>query len=160
MRQYYVLLSFVFFIPNALFPAQSKSSTELEYAINRKNKPNPTPLMETLILSVIKDEIDINAQDESGQTALHFACQNGNLNLLEIILGKKPNLNIQDKNGKTALHLACQFHQIKTVETLLNAGANRSIADKKGRLPRDMAMFSNDWELIGIIISPRSKYSI
>ena len=45
---------------------------------------------------------DINAQDNNGQTAFHFACLSTFAALLTLLLSKKPNVFLEDKMGKRA----------------------------------------------------------
>lgn len=84
--------------------------------------------------------IDVNAVDEQGRTALHVACtakresgidQAGLLNKIDLLLKRGANVNVKDKDGETPLHLAAQAGLNAAIEEgLLDHGAK---IDEKGR---------------------------
>ena len=49
---------------------------------------------------------DINAKDNSGMTALHFASRSRKTTIVGLLLGLGADVNARDKSGKTALHHA------------------------------------------------------
>lgn len=59
-----------------------------------------------LLKWLLKNGADINAQDTFGFTALHFACQEGCLQSVVILLEKNANVNLVDKYGNTAAWVA------------------------------------------------------
>ena len=64
--------------------------------------------------------IDPNAQDEHGYTALMWAVVNGCLAVVEELLtNKNVDPNIQNKQGLTALKLACSFEQLSIAKIML-----------------------------------------
>ena len=63
--------------------------------------------------------IDVNAQDEEGMTALHYATKHGWLEVVQELLAHqdiKPYL--KDKQGRNALQLGREIHSAKTIEVL------------------------------------------
>ena len=55
------------------------------------------------------DEVDVNAKNKKGRTALHLVCkENSGVtdNLIKIIIKQSTDVNEQDNKGDTALHLA------------------------------------------------------
>ena len=83
---------------------------------------------------VLRDDenIDVNAQDEKGMTALHYAVLQGYDRLLKVLLGQRVALdrenimfnhdikiNAQDEDGMTALHYAVSHELDEVVEELL-----------------------------------------
>ena len=58
------------------------------------------------ILSLPEDIRNINYQDEEGSSALHYACDEGNLKIVEILLKANCETNIKNNKMKTPLHLA------------------------------------------------------
>jgi len=48
----------------------------------------------------------INSQDDGGYSALMYACSNGNLEIVKLLLQLGANLNLETKKGNTALYFA------------------------------------------------------
>ena len=73
-------------------------------------------------------ELNINATDKNGYTALHIAAKHGHercLNALVLASGSKQvDLNLGGFDCPTALHLAIANEEIGCVRTLIQAGAN------------------------------------
>ena len=61
--------------------------------------------------------LNLDLQDDSGWTALHFAAQENSPEIIELLAGSKANLNIQEENGRTSslfvLHLLYPKYFIK-----------------------------------------------
>ena len=49
-----------------------------------------------------------NYRDENGNTALHYACDEGNLKIVEILLDLKYDPNIKNASNSTPLHLSAK----------------------------------------------------
>lgn len=61
--------------------------------------------------------------NEKGETPLHVACINGNMNEVATLLKKGVLVNIRDNSGWTPLHEASNFGNYDIVKILLEAGA-------------------------------------
>jgi ankyrin repeat protein len=66
---------------------------------------------------------DVNAADNSGQTALMLASKEGYSGIVQMLLDKKADANAKDKNGRTALMLASQGGHEEVKKLLVKAGA-------------------------------------
>ena len=90
--------------------------------------------------------MDINQQDEYGQTALSVAARWGNTSLVDYLLS----LSIVDIDAGvsstcgTALHAASWAGHQTCVEKITNAGANISATDAIGRSPLHLASENGD----------------
>ena len=80
----------------------------MEKGIDIRDKEQRTALInasfygnETLLEWLLENGADVNTQDTIGFTALHFACQEGHLQCVKILLTGKSNINIPDKYGNT-----------------------------------------------------------
>jgi ankyrin repeat protein len=113
--------------------------TPLQYACYRDlihNSPEDT------IELFINAGADVNMQNLDGDTALHFACENGNVKNVEILLKHKVNPNVRNNNEQTPLQW-CAFDddtiilgytvQKKAVEIPKLLLANGARVTSKGR---------------------------
>jgi ankyrin repeat protein len=67
----------------------------------------------------------LKVRDEYGQTLLHVACDQDQLELVKHIVEKmKANINIPDKNGWTPLHCATKENNLEVADYLLERGAD------------------------------------
>ena len=66
--------------------------------------------------------IDLNAKDNDGWTAFHWACFNGHTSIIKIMISKseslKLNLTARANNGKTVFQLAQDYGKSKVVNLI------------------------------------------
>ncbi|AYV79505.1 MAG: ankyrin [Faunusvirus sp.] len=89
-----------------------------------------------LIKSMMYENIDIDAQDGYGNTALIYACRN-NLQLIACtLINHGAKLNIQNKNGSTALMAASMavshYQELDVINMLLANRCDVDIVNKRG----------------------------
>eukprot|EP01102_Stenamoeba_stenopodia_P021998 TRINITY_DN9011_c0_g1_i1.p1 TRINITY_DN9011_c0_g1~~TRINITY_DN9011_c0_g1_i1.p1 ORF type:complete len:569 (+),score=146.30 TRINITY_DN9011_c0_g1_i1:78-1784(+) len=70
---------------------------------------------------------EIDARDAAQRTALHRACEAGDLEKVKHLLKKKASVNVKDKNNWTPLHCAASSKSLEIVRLLLKAGADPTI---------------------------------
>lgn len=112
------------------------NSSTVEEDPNTPNTPKPPPKPTTSpLLEAIKEDkpnrndiltaqaVDLdNVQDQDGNTALHLACQKGDISLVQELL-KRPDLdpNILNEEGESPLFIATKnITNPQLIETLLN----------------------------------------
>jgi ankyrin repeat protein len=105
------------------YPDSITGKTALHYALAKKNNELRGLLSEIQILvaahSRYRDCFDI--QDFDGRVLLHYACMNGNTEVIDYMLAENIGLHgYPDKTGKTPLHYACLNGNEKTVSKLLS----------------------------------------
>lgn len=99
-------------------------------------------LIENSDYSTIREEIsslDLEAVNDEGDTALHYAVKNEDFELLEILLAYVPDIDVENEDGDAALHLAVQTSDIDLVQLLIDYGANVEVKDSKKRTPAVLA---------------------
>lgn len=72
---------------------------------------------------VQQDKKRLNAKDNGGKAALHWAALYGQKKVVELLLAEKADVNLLDESGFTPLHWAAMFNKSDVVEVLL---ANRA----------------------------------
>jgi ankyrin repeat protein len=77
---------------------------------------------------------DANVHDKDGQTLLHLASKDGDLDFAQLLLDHGADANARGSN-RTALHLASQRGHLKVVQLLLNRGADPNASDKNNQIP-------------------------
>ena len=77
------------------------------------------------VKAALKQGADVNAAQGDGLTALHLAAQEGNLEIVKVLLGAKANVNAKSKIGEyTPLHLAASGAHLDVTLALLAAKAD------------------------------------
>ncbi|KAE8283736.1 Ankyrin repeat domain-containing protein 22 [Larimichthys crocea] len=72
----------------------------------------------TLMKAVLSSNVNIDAVDYKGNTALHYICQRKSLPLVPLLLERNANINIQNNDGETPLDIATRL-KFKKVVTML-----------------------------------------
>src|SRR5690349_993231 len=70
------------------------------------------------LASLIKD-ININHQDENGETALHWAAVRGHRKLAQLLIENKADPDVVSNEGKTALYWAVHRNQREIASDLI-----------------------------------------
>ncbi|KAK3580168.1 hypothetical protein CHS0354_030283 [Potamilus streckersoni] len=84
-------------------------------------------------------DLDLDCTDKIGQAAIHYAADEGHVDILRLLVEDGAKIDTPDKhNGKTALHHAVDRNQIKAAEYLILAGANLTVKDMEGKTPYDL----------------------
>lgn len=72
---------------------------------------------------------DVNFKGENGWTPLHFACLNGNIDLVNTFLFEQADIDAETGLNHTSLHVAAQKGYADLVQVLINAGADFNARD-------------------------------
>jgi ankyrin repeat protein len=77
----------------------------------------------------------LTAVDNAGKTPLHYACQRGNLDIIERLLNERDEALYQpDWKGRTLLHYATESSRsVETIEILIREGFHTDAKDHYGR---------------------------
>ncbi|XP_072128043.1 protein phosphatase 1 regulatory subunit 12C-like isoform X2 [Mobula birostris] len=81
----------------------------------------------------------VNCANADGISALHQACIDENLEMVEFLLAQNANVDQSDNEGWTPLHVAVSCGYSEIVECLINHGANIAAVNSDGQLPIDLA---------------------
>uniref|UniRef100_A0A673W043 Notch receptor 2 n=1 Tax=Salmo trutta TaxID=8032 RepID=A0A673W043_SALTR len=117
-------------------------ATELDARMN----DGTTPLIlaarlavEGMVEELVHCHADINAVDDHGKSALHWAAAVNNVEATLVLLKNGANRDMQDNKEQTPLFLAAREGSFEAAQVLLDHYSNRDITDHLDRLPRDTA---------------------
>ncbi|MCP4725472.1 MAG: hypothetical protein GY863_10570 [bacterium] len=82
-----------------------------------------------------KDPESVKANDESGNTPLHYAAYSGKNDIIELLIANNAELNIRNHGGSAPIHLAVMTGRKNAIELLLNSGADIDAKNAYGRTP-------------------------
>ena len=81
---------------------------------------------------LLKENADVNIQNENGWTSLMLASLNGHSQVVELLLKANADVNIQDEDGWTALMIASLNGHTQVVKLLLKENADVNIQKENG----------------------------
>ena len=124
----------------------SKSiSNSLRNYINRRNQEeneneNITPLitavnngdLDEVNVLLSSSTIDINSENNQGNTALMYACKHGHTQIVNALIEAGANINLQNMFGETALIYACRYNHPDIVNILINNDVDIDIQSNDG----------------------------
>lgn len=98
----------------------------------------------TIVKLLVEAGVDVNYEDEDGETALHMAARNGYTECARVLLegsgATKANVDVPEKNfAWTPLFIACVDGHLPIVELLVAAGADLQRCDNSGWTAKEHA---------------------
>ena len=119
-------------------------------------------------LQVLEEDrgIDINAQDDTGATALIYAIKGRQWEVVEALLSRGHlNVNLRDESGSTALHYAILNRSTKDIKALLSIKTLLSHEDiwirprnKAGKTPIDLARDLGDEKTLDLLLTHPNQH--
>merc|ERR1712062_934937 len=112
-------------------------------------------------------DIDLNAKGNDGETALHWACCNGQTETVQLIIKNSKDfvidLNAKNDDGDTALHWACRLAKTETVRMILKNwkefGIDIKAQDNHGKTALDIINHRRDENINQIKKMLEKEYS-
>ncbi len=105
---------------------------------------------EVILNHLIEKGADIDFQDKNGFSALHFASQNNEIGIVEILLNKGANPNVRDFHGNPPIWTAIMNarEDFSIVKKLLEKYADIETKNNHGKSPKEMwdLRFDNEIE--------------
>jgi ankyrin repeat protein/protein-tyrosine phosphatase len=115
---------------------------------------NMIKILRKLILD--SELLKVNAKDEGGNTALHYATANGDYTLAETLISRNGDVNMLNSTGFNPIHLAALQDNVKIILLFLKNGALLMIPTADGKLPADL---TNDFQLKLTLFGSRTSHS-
>ena len=83
---------------------------------------------------------------------MHFACDEGNLKVVDILIKSKIDLNLKTKEKKTALHISVFRGYFDISKLLIENGAAINVRDNEQNLPIHLCASQGNDELLNYIL--------
>jgi ankyrin repeat protein/predicted Ser/Thr protein kinase len=112
--------------------------------VNAATKDGLTPLMQAAegsaylpnntvaVAMLLEQQVDVDAADKRGRTALDHAVSEGKIESVRLLLDHKANPNAKASDGSTPLLTAVTYGKVDILKLLLEHGANIEAADAQG----------------------------
>ena len=102
---------------------------------------------------VIKYINDINSRCNTGETALHIACNFQLYDIVDLLIKNKINVNIQDYNNEiSALHYCIHLNNKQLINILTKEDININLQDSFGNTAMHYILSENNIDIFNIII--------
>ncbi len=99
---------------------------------------------------------NVNAQDESLMTPLHYAAGRVHLEIIDLLINRNGiDLEKKDIHGRTPLHVAAQFGSIPAVQALIKV-FNINAKDKYNRTPLHLAIHGENLPIVEILLNHKT----
>ncbi len=105
------------------------------------------------VRSLLKENVDVNAAQPDGATALAWAVYWDDLETAELLMGAGADLNAANDYGVTPLSLACSNRNAAIVQKLLRAGADPNAAPGTGEIPLMTAARMGSIEVVELLLA-------
>jgi ankyrin repeat protein len=115
--------------------AQNEKSEAIKEDTKNKILLNAVKVSDTLLaLEKLKQsDLDLSYKDtRSGKTALHYAVEKKNIEIIDALLEKGANINAIDNNGNTPLHLALEELDKEFLKYLLEKSPDINLKNNDG----------------------------
>jgi hypothetical protein len=107
---------------------------------------------------LIAEGADVNAKDGYGSIPLHFAVEQGNLDVARLLLDRGANVNAKSGaplagpiTGRTPLHIAVAQGNFEITRLLLDRGADINAKDGRGSTPLSLATGGGNGKIIRLL---------
>lgn len=111
---------------------------------------------------LLNNQVNVNAQDDSGKTALHYASEKGFQDIILLLVSDENiNVNIQDRNGNTPLHLSSGRAHEHCVKALIYSSPTlkMDIENNSSESPLHLAAKTGFIQIVQILLE-NSTYNL
>lgn len=104
------------------------------------------------ILKLLDQGGDVNKVDENGNSALHLAAYDNDIDTARLLVDSNADVNIKDAYGYTSLHLAAITDSYSIAKLLINNGGDIHALDDEGLIPIDHAVGNRALSVLKLLI--------
>ncbi|KAJ2990388.1 hypothetical protein NUW58_g2975 [Xylaria curta] len=105
------------------------------------------------VLEQLANDFDVDLQDSSCATAIHYAAQNGKTQAMSLLLKKGAARNRCNNKGQTPLALSAKSGYRCAVEALLDVGADALLEDFEGWTPLHWAIIGSHNDVVEALLN-------
>jgi ankyrin repeat protein len=116
-----------------------------------KKQDHPT------VRALLKQKVNVNASEADGFTALHWASQRNDLQLVDLLLAAGANVKASTRYNITPLYLAAINGNAAIVERLLDAGADANGTAEEGQTMLMSAALSGKADAVRLLLTRGAK---
>mmetsp|Transcript_4651 Transcript_4651/g.11272 ORF Transcript_4651/g.11272 Transcript_4651/m.11272 type:complete len:400 (-) Transcript_4651:38-1237(-) len=133
-------------------PSIHRNETAVHHACRYGRLPATTMLLKTA-----EKSCGMDAPNAAGWTPLHIAVDNGNLDMMRVLLesGASPEEKNQTFGGDKPIHMAVRRQDMRAVEMLLEHSAQVDVANAAGMTPLHIAAASSDYPCVSLLVRSR-----
>ena len=102
-------------------------------------------------------EININQQNDIGESIIHQSVKKGRLNILKILKSQGGDIESSDINGDTALHIASRHGHINIVVYLITQGIDINLQNRNGETSLHIACNAGHNSTVEYLISTNAN---
>ena len=125
LERCFILNSVILCVMNCAHAVETKAP--LADAVQQQDRAATNALLDR--------DVDVNAAQVDGMTALHWSVYHDNLDLTKQLISKKANVKAANRYGVTSLSIACLNGNGEIVELLLKQGADPNQSLRGGETP-------------------------
>lgn len=100
------------------------------------------------------------AEPTTGRTALHFAAENGNMEVIKVLLEAKANPNAADRTGRSPVAIAAEKSRSDALKALIAAGGSVELKDQLGGTPISMAAALGNADTVRILLEAGAQANV
>jgi ankyrin repeat protein len=108
---------------------------------------------------LLQERANVNAQDTTGETALHWAAKTANDELVQLLVERGADVNVRGRSGETPLIFAAMSSNEKAVATLLASGADPRAKDADGYTARSLAESNYNAQILKLLSAAEQTQS-
>jgi ankyrin repeat protein len=104
---------------------------------------------------------DLNQKNSEGNTAIHFAVENNDVEILKYLISNKAEINVVNNLGHSPLYKAVTLGNVEIVGILLKEGADPNSEDIKGNTIIDLTAKKLSGEILEVLLrnNPTPKFN-
>ena len=96
--------------------------------------------------------LPVNEKDIFGQTPIYYACREGRLDVVKLLIDSGSNINLDDNYGQTCLFYAVKHNHFDVVQYLVEKGINVNKIDKMNSSPLTLSEKLKDGKITQYLI--------